>query len=89
MVQIYQVHQHSCFLYLGSVLVDEYGSEPGCIQGLIDMLQVRLAFVKILYSARLLNVAIIIIIIILITFNNSHICKNNAFHFPVFLVYCI
>ncbi|GIX93597.1 transportin-3 [Caerostris extrusa] len=39
MVQIYQVYQHSCFLYLGSVLVDEYGSEPGCVQGLIDMLQ--------------------------------------------------
>ncbi|GFU37610.1 transportin-3 [Nephila pilipes] len=39
MVQIYQVYQHSCFLYLGSVLVDEYGSEPGCVQGLLDMLQ--------------------------------------------------
>uniref|UniRef100_A0A1E1XKR9 Transportin-3 n=1 Tax=Amblyomma sculptum TaxID=1581419 RepID=A0A1E1XKR9_AMBSC len=39
MVQLYQVHQHSCFLYLGSILVDEYGSEPGCVQGLIDMLQ--------------------------------------------------
>ncbi|XP_054715375.1 transportin-3-like [Uloborus diversus] len=39
MVEIYQVHQHSCFLYLGSVLVDEYGSEPGCVQGLLDMLQ--------------------------------------------------
>ncbi|KAG8187901.1 hypothetical protein JTE90_001664 [Oedothorax gibbosus] len=39
MVQIYQTHQHSCFLYLGSVLVDEYGSEVGCIQGLVDMLQ--------------------------------------------------
>ncbi|XP_055932658.1 transportin-3-like [Argiope bruennichi] len=39
MVQIYQVNQHSCFLYLGSVLVDEYGSEPGCIAGLLDMLQ--------------------------------------------------
>ncbi|KFM82505.1 Transportin-3, partial [Stegodyphus mimosarum] len=39
MVQIYQIHQHSCFLYLGSVLVDEYGSEPGCVQGLLDMLQ--------------------------------------------------
>lgn len=39
MVQLYQVHQHSCFLYLGSILVDEYGSETGCVQGLIDMLQ--------------------------------------------------
>ncbi|XP_050046846.1 transportin-3 isoform X1 [Dermacentor andersoni] len=39
MVQLYQVHQHSCFLYLGSILVDEYGSEAGCVQGLIEMLQ--------------------------------------------------
>ncbi|XP_050391682.1 transportin-3 [Patella vulgata] len=39
MVQLYQVHQHSCFLYLGSILTDEYGTEPGCIPGLLDMLQ--------------------------------------------------
>ncbi|CAN7994195.1 unnamed protein product, partial [Ixodes pacificus] len=39
MVQLYQVHQHSCFLYLGSILVDEYGSEQGCVQGLLEMLQ--------------------------------------------------
>lgn len=38
-VMLYQVNQHSCFLYLGSILVDEYGSEPGCVQGLLDMLQ--------------------------------------------------
>lgn len=38
MVLVYQLHQHSCFLYLGSILVDEYGSEPGCAQGLLDML---------------------------------------------------
>lgn len=38
-VQLYQVHQHSCFLYLGSILVDEYGSDPTCVQGLLDMLQ--------------------------------------------------
>ncbi|KAG1670798.1 Transportin-3 [Nymphon striatum] len=37
-VELYQLHQHSCFLYLGSILVDEYGTEPGCIRGLIDML---------------------------------------------------
>ena len=40
MVQLYSVHQHSCFLYLGSILVDEYGGETGCIPGLLDMLQV-------------------------------------------------
>ncbi|KAG8138613.1 hypothetical protein E2320_004484 [Naja naja] len=33
------VTQHSCFLYLGSILVDEYGMEEGCRQGLLDMLQ--------------------------------------------------
>ncbi|KAM5255913.1 transportin-3 isoform 7-T7 [Ctenodactylus gundi] len=39
MVSVYHVHQHSCFLYLGSILVDEYGMEEGCRQGLLDMLQ--------------------------------------------------
>ncbi|XP_013777598.1 transportin-3-like [Limulus polyphemus] len=38
-VRIYQEHPHSCFLYLGSILVDEYGRDPGCVQGLVDMLQ--------------------------------------------------
>ena len=41
MVATYQNHPHSCFLYLGSILVDVYGAEPGCLQGLIEMLQVR------------------------------------------------
>ena len=40
MVSVYQVYPHSCFLYLGSILVDEYGMEDGCRQGLMDMLQV-------------------------------------------------
>ncbi|XP_041355041.1 transportin-3-like [Gigantopelta aegis] len=39
MVSLYQTHQHSCFLYLGSILVDEYGTEQACIPGLLDMLQ--------------------------------------------------
>ncbi|NWX94082.1 TNPO3 protein, partial [Nothoprocta pentlandii] len=39
MVSVYRAHQHSCFLYLGSILVDEYGMEGGCRQGLLDMLQ--------------------------------------------------
>lgn len=39
MVTLYSQHQHSCFLYLGSILVNEYASEPGCIQGLLEMLQ--------------------------------------------------
>lgn len=40
MVSVYQMYPHSCFLYLGSILVDEYGMEEGCRQGLLDMLQV-------------------------------------------------
>lgn len=38
-VHLYQLHQHSCFLYLGSILVDEYAAEENCVQGLLDMLQ--------------------------------------------------
>ncbi|XP_069128619.1 transportin-3-like [Argopecten irradians] len=39
MITLYQVHQHSCFLYLGSILVDEYGMEAACQPGLLNMLQ--------------------------------------------------
>ncbi|XP_051911011.1 transportin-3 isoform X2 [Hippocampus zosterae] len=39
MVSVYRLYPHSCFLYLGSILVDEYGMEEGCRQGLLDMLQ--------------------------------------------------
>ena len=39
-VQLYRVHPHSCFLYLGSILVDEYAELPGCVPGLLEMLQV-------------------------------------------------
>ncbi|KAJ8315715.1 hypothetical protein KUTeg_007865 [Tegillarca granosa] len=39
MISLYQVHQHSCFLYLGSILVDEYGTEPNFQEGLLQMLQ--------------------------------------------------
>lgn len=39
-VQLYAVHQHSCFLYLGSILVDEFANiNEQCTQGLIDMMQ--------------------------------------------------
>lgn len=38
MVQIYSTHPHSCLLYLGSILVDEYGSEEQCQAGLLQML---------------------------------------------------
>ncbi|XP_031340028.1 transportin-3-like isoform X1 [Photinus pyralis] len=39
LVQIYNTHQHSCFLYVGSILVDEYAVDPNCIAGLLEMLK--------------------------------------------------
>lgn len=38
-VILYRLYQHSCFLYLGSIFVDEYATENDCVQGLLDMLQ--------------------------------------------------
>ena len=38
-MSIYQSHQHSCFLYLGSIIVDEFGSESIYHEGLLSMLQ--------------------------------------------------
>jgi hypothetical protein len=43
MVRLYNSHHHSCFLYLASILVDEYGSENDCIGGLISMLEALLS----------------------------------------------
>lgn len=37
MVNVYGTNPHSCFLYLGSILVDEYGDESGCVPGLVTM----------------------------------------------------
>jgi len=37
-VIMYQVQPHSCFLYLGSILVDEYAHLEVCIPGLLEML---------------------------------------------------
>ena len=42
MVSVYNTNPHSCFLYLGSILVDEYGDESGCVPGLIGMTMVCL-----------------------------------------------
>lgn len=39
MVMLYTAHHHSCFLYLGSVLVDEYATDANCVPGLLDMMQ--------------------------------------------------
>lgn len=39
-IQLYATHQHSCFLYLGSILVDEFGdASDQCNQGLLSMMQ--------------------------------------------------
>ncbi|CAH0560696.1 unnamed protein product [Brassicogethes aeneus] len=37
-VRIYSHFKHSCFLYVGSILVDEYAADASCVQGLLDML---------------------------------------------------
>lgn len=39
MTRLYGLHKHSCYLYLGSILVDEYATEPSCVSGLVEMLQ--------------------------------------------------
>ena len=39
MVETYAVHKHSCLLYLGSILVDEFGHDMRCINGLLNMLE--------------------------------------------------
>ena len=39
MVSIYRELHHSCFLYLGSIIVDEFGEDESYQQGLIGMLQ--------------------------------------------------
>ncbi|KAH8267498.1 hypothetical protein KR018_009384 [Drosophila ironensis] len=39
MVVLYAVQHHSCFLYVGSILVDEFAKSSECIQGLLEMLQ--------------------------------------------------
>ncbi|KAJ8927136.1 hypothetical protein NQ314_020409 [Rhamnusium bicolor] len=38
-ISIYSLYKHSCFLYVGSILVDEYAVDANCVQGLLDMLQ--------------------------------------------------
>ncbi|XP_017075269.2 transportin-3 [Drosophila eugracilis] len=38
-VVLYSVQHHSCFLYVGSILVDEFAKTTECIGGLLEMLQ--------------------------------------------------
>jgi len=38
-VTVYRVHPHSCYLYLGSIIVDEFGTDEAYQQGLLGMLQ--------------------------------------------------
>ena len=37
-VQLYASYQHSCYLYLGSILVDVFGSDNNYVSGLLGML---------------------------------------------------
>lgn len=39
MVHVYLSHPHSCFLYLGSILVDVFSSNPTLIPGLLGMME--------------------------------------------------
>lgn len=39
MVDTYAIYKQSCLLYLGSILVDEFGHDLRCIAGLLQMLQ--------------------------------------------------
>jgi transportin-3 len=39
MVKVYTLKKHSCLLYLGSILVDEFGNDVRCINGLLNMLK--------------------------------------------------
>jgi len=38
LIRLYESHNHSCYLYLGSILVDEFAGEQGCIPGLLQMM---------------------------------------------------
>lgn len=38
-VPLYTLNQHSCFLYLGSILVDEFAKDAICVWNLLNMLQ--------------------------------------------------
>lgn len=38
-ILLYSVQQHSCFLYLGSILVDVYAADAQCVWKLLAMLQ--------------------------------------------------
>lgn len=37
-IELYTAHKHSCFLYLGSILVDVFGTDMEYVSGLLGML---------------------------------------------------
>lgn len=39
MIRLYTTHHHSCFLYLASILIDEFGTLHGCVSGLVTMME--------------------------------------------------
>ena len=44
--ELYQIHRHSCYVYVASIVVDEFAADPKCQQGLLSMTQAlaQLAF---------------------------------------------
>lgn len=44
---VYNEYPHSCFLYLASIIVDEYGSVDNIQDGLITMMNVSCFFFKV------------------------------------------
>ncbi|XP_058793421.1 transportin-3 isoform X2 [Phymastichus coffea] len=38
-IELYAAHKHSCFLYLGSILVDVFGTDMEYVSGLLGMLE--------------------------------------------------
>ncbi|XP_014219167.1 transportin-3-like [Copidosoma floridanum] len=38
-IELYTIHHHSCYLYLGSILVDEFGLDVNYVSGLLGMLE--------------------------------------------------
>lgn len=49
-IAVYQEHHHSCFLYLGSIVADEFGSDVSSQQGLMTMVESFLQVSLILLS---------------------------------------
>ncbi len=54
-VTLYQARPHSCFLYLGSIVVDEFSSVGECVPVLLEMLDAFLPKTYQLLQVRRIN----------------------------------